>query len=155
MITNFAIGLIVLSFTLKLINSLGKCTNKNIRNCLTGLMITSLILVVSSISFVVCNINCNCDSQKSFSKIIHITYFILLGITITVLGSVINVTARGNTDCQSLKGPSNILWVLGVIIIITSIVFGVVEYRTQVSSGITAGVNRLRGTNMSYRYGHY
>jgi asparagine N-glycosylation enzyme membrane subunit Stt3 len=119
MVIIFIIGIIlfIVSWNIESDLESKQCTNSDLKTSVKIVLCISIVLIVSSISFFICS-----SSKKSpnFGLSFYLATMFILGVTLLVLGTVIDSNSTGT--CSTSSNASNI-WGIGISLIVVCAMF--------------------------------
>jgi len=128
----FVIGLILIVTNFQIDSALNgtKCTDDSLQNSNKGILIIGVTSVVASLCHMACTYNCNDFKTSQLSNEVFAGVGLLMGIALVVLASVINDRAGKATDCKKAKDRSNLIIVMGSVMIVLSVMYFGYMYHT-------------------------
>ena len=139
MLDFFIVGIFVVGIVLALLSQRiddrisGNCADKKVFNASKGLVVLATAFIVGSISYLVSQMTCSKTfGSKTTSLLVFVSFFLLLGIALIVLGIRItanlqNVNNIDNEKCLEAKEISKQVTYLGVLM--TVLCIGYLGYR--------------------------
>jgi len=129
------------------------CTSSNLKNSNHAVGILGMTGIVSCISYFICVMRCGCDevsvSQNTGLAIYgYISFILVIGITIIVLGSIIDVESKG--QCKEASKYSGIIWGIGVALVLFSAGFFGFKGYQQYKFGVLKRLNSFNEMSSSF-----
>jgi cytochrome bd-type quinol oxidase subunit 2 len=116
---NLILGGVLTGFTLNIMEKTRKCSDTSFRRALEGILVISVSIFVASVAYIVSKLKCKCEEKESKYLLPFVSiYFILLGITLVVLGIIVHVKSKG--ECASARIGAIVIWSLGIVIVLAS-----------------------------------
>ena len=130
LLLNSILGLTLLSFSMNIIRQIrNECCNKLFIFLVYSLLIMSLLILLLSISTIVCRYRCDCSNVDPLSPKLIGFFFVLIGIAITVKSIVLQSISKIKRNCGISDGSLPFLIVIGTIITALSGFFLFLVYR--------------------------
>jgi len=110
-----ALAVFVFAFLIS-IETKGSNYSKAISQCVQGLMVMSAIIATASIAYLVCINGCNCDEEEDPTGTGFAIVTLLSGISLVVMGAIINGVANKNDLPNKVKFYSMFVWGIGALL---------------------------------------
>lgn len=126
----FAIGAILTTVSWDIDSKLEdkNCQSTSLKTTNKLALMIGVIFLTSSLSFFGCSYRCQ-NVMSGFNLITYIIILTILGLALIIIGTTISASSIGN--CSNYGSPSSI-WGLGVIIVITSIIYFYITYKNTI-----------------------
>lgn len=140
----FGIVLILMAFQADSNYDSTNCGNKNIRNCTMWVsMIASVLIVIPVFYLYVRKRAPGIETMGSLT--LYSVFSGILGLTLIILGGIMS-TASSKDPCKPIKAQATTIWLLGLVLFLFAIFYGVYEgvqlYRT---GGLKGALSRDLG----------
>jgi len=133
MVSIFIFGVLLLSLSGNIESDIVKCTNEKVRNANRLLVITATTLIVGSISYLLCNWKCKTISQPTIT--LYMSFFIILGIGLIMIGQSIRDNAS-ESECSKSKQDALSITLVGTLMVIMCVSY--IVYITQQNKAMSA-----------------
>ena len=155
----FIIGIVLLSANFQIDKHISNCHNSSLKNTNKAVLILSLISILISLSYMVCQYklhNVRGSLVGNYGPNVYLGVVLLIGITLIVLGSKL-VKGSKNDNCNEALKSANTVLGLGILMtIVTSLYFGYLLFphaKSAYKSAQTSSGRRdesYRGTQLSF-----
>ena len=118
MVLILVVGVLLIWINVMIDNSIkAGCGSNQLISANKGIQVIGTVSVVAALSYFVCIGRCNCGDVKAMAGLdyVYTGFFLLLGITITVLGFVI-LNESSKPGCDGAKTYIQMIWPLGALL---------------------------------------
>jgi cytochrome bd-type quinol oxidase subunit 2 len=130
---NFVLGAALTGISLNILEKTRKCTDTTFQRVVEGILIISVALLIAAIAYIICHFTCKCEETESgFARTLFAIYFIAIGVTLIVLGAILHSKSKGH--CKEARSGAITTWVMGIVILISSLAFFFFENRAHLSA---------------------
>jgi magnesium-transporting ATPase (P-type) len=121
MVFVFVLGLLLMMQSNRIDSKL-KSTCKKVRDANKILLILASVFMTASVSYMVCSFSCSSGSSSSYGSNVYLGFILVLGVALTVLGSMINGYSNGS-GCSGVKSEVTYVISIGVLMTVSCIVY--------------------------------
>ena len=144
LITGIILAVLIFRIRTGLLN---KCKSNTYDNCIIGLVIISVLFIISPIMLSTCKILCsNCKETTILNNMFIAIFSFILGITLTIIGSLLQNELNRNPECTGKVEAQSIMGV-GIFILSVSLIYFIIKYRVKIKNSSQKMTQKIKNVS--------
>jgi hypothetical protein len=127
------------------------CSSTKLKNANRGVLIIGVTFIVSSLSFVVCRVRCDCGPASGFPLMIYSIFNLVIGLILLVLGSVIH--SQSSDKCDIVE-YAMVVWGVATIMVVGSLIHLGMIFSDTFASSAKNGSQSLTDPSSGSAFGY-